>query len=55
MSEAWTRQEVEATVTDYFHMLILDLAGQQYGKTDHRRKLHIEGFVGANGAVSGVH
>ena len=39
MSESWTREEVEATVADYFHMLTMELAGQQYGKTDHRRKL----------------
>jgi hypothetical protein len=39
MSESWAREEVEATVADYLHMLTMELAGQQYGKTDHRRKL----------------
>lgn len=39
MSESWTREEVEATVADYLHMLTMELTGQQYGKTDHRRKL----------------
>lgn len=39
MSEAWTREEVEATVAEYFHMLTMELAGQQYNKTEHRRKL----------------
>lgn len=39
MSEPWTREEVEATVADYFHMLIMELAGQRYSKTDHRQKL----------------
>ncbi len=39
MSGAWSREEVEATVADYLHMLTLELAGQQYNKTDHRRKL----------------
>jgi len=39
MSESWSREEVEATVADYFHMLTLELAGQKYNKTDHRRKL----------------
>ena len=36
---AWDRTEVEATVADYFHMLILELAGQSYNKTRHRRGL----------------
>lgn len=39
MSESWSREEVEATVADYFHMLTLELAGQQYNKTEHRRSL----------------
>ena len=32
----WDRTEVEATVADYFHMLILELSGQSYNKTTHR-------------------
>lgn len=39
MSESWSREEVESTVADYFHMLTMELAGQQYSKADHRRKL----------------
>ena len=39
MSESWSRDEVEATVGDYFHMLTLELAGQNYNKTEHRRSL----------------
>jgi hypothetical protein len=39
MSRTWSREEVEATVADYFHMLTLALAGQQYNKTGHRRAL----------------
>lgn len=35
----WDRTEVEATVADYFHMLILELSGQTYNKTTHRRGL----------------
>ena len=35
----WDRAEVEATVADYFHMLILELSGQSYSKTAHRREL----------------
>jgi hypothetical protein len=36
---SWSRIEVEATVSDYFHMLKLHLAGQTYSKTAHRRAL----------------
>ena len=39
MSENWTREEVEATVADYLHMLTLELSGQTYNKTEHRRNL----------------
>lgn len=39
MSESWSREEIEATVADCFHMLTMELAEQQYSKTDHRRKL----------------
>lgn len=30
---------MEATVADYLHMLTLELAGQQYNKSEHRRQL----------------
>ncbi len=39
MSGSWSREEVEATVADYLHMLTMELAGQQYRKADHRRNL----------------
>lgn len=35
----WTRIEVEATVADYLHMLVLEYSGQVYNKTAHRRAL----------------
>lgn len=35
----WSRLEVEAIVADYLQMLTLELAGQTYNKTIHRRKL----------------
>lgn len=35
----WTRLEVEATVADYLHMLTLELSGQSYNKSAHRRAL----------------
>lgn len=36
---AWTEEEVEATVADYFAMLSAELSGKAYSKTDHRRRL----------------
>jgi hypothetical protein len=36
---AWERNEVEATVADYLHMLILELSGQSYNKSAHRKNL----------------
>jgi hypothetical protein len=35
----WTRDEVEATVADYFRMLALELTGQAYSKAAHNRSL----------------
>lgn len=39
MAEGWSKVEVERVVADYFAMLRLELLGQQYSKTEHRRKL----------------
>lgn len=36
---AWSELEVEATVADYFHMLVQELTGQSYSKTAHRHVL----------------
>ena len=35
----WSREEVEAIVADYLTMLTLELAGQSYNKTRHRKSL----------------
>jgi len=35
----WSREEVEATVADYFAMLEAELARTPYDKTEHRRQL----------------
>ena len=37
--DPWSREEVEATVADYFDMLAAELTGTPYSKTDHRRTL----------------
>ena len=38
----WSREEVEAIVADYLQMLTLELSGQSYNKTEHRRRLQVK-------------
>jgi Domain of unknown function (DUF3883) len=35
----WSREEVEAIVADYLQMLTMELAGQAFSKTQHRKNL----------------
>lgn len=37
----WVREEVEAIVADYLHMLMQEMAGQSYNKSEHRRALQL--------------
>ena len=39
MSDAWSREEVEAAVADYFTMLGKELRGEPYNKAEHNRRL----------------
>ena len=39
MSVDWSVEEVEAIVADHLYMLTLELAGQSFNKTEHRRQL----------------
>lgn len=39
MSDVWSREEVEAAVTDYFDMLAKGLRGEQFNKAEHNRAL----------------
>ncbi len=39
MAQDWTRKEVEATVADYLAMLSAEQAGEDFSKTEHRRRL----------------
>jgi hypothetical protein len=39
MSDVWSREEVEATVADYFDMLNEELHRRSYNKSQHRRRL----------------
>lgn len=37
--KSWDQQEIEATVADYMRMFMLELSGQQYNKSAHRKAL----------------
>src|ERR1044071_5962183 len=39
MPDDWSREEVEATVADYFDMLAKDFSGIPYNKAEHNRAL----------------
>jgi hypothetical protein len=39
MPEDWTREEVEAVITDYFNMLAMELRGEPFNKAEHNRLL----------------
>lgn len=51
----WSDQEIAATVADYMRMLTLELAGQKYNKTAHRRALLEQLNDRSNGAVELKH
>lgn len=54
--EPWTRFEVEAVVSDYFHMLVQELAGQAYNKAEHNRRLQeVLGGVRSRGSIEMKH
>ncbi|MBI3868662.1 MAG: DUF3883 domain-containing protein [Verrucomicrobia bacterium] len=39
MSDNWSHKEVEATVSDYFEMLVMELRGDPFNKAEHNRNL----------------
>jgi hypothetical protein len=39
MANDWSREEVEATVSDYFEMLAIELRGEPLNKAEHNRNL----------------
>ena len=51
----WSREEVEAIVADYLQMLTLELAGQTYSKTEHRRKLQHQLNNRSDGSIEFKH
>lgn len=55
MGDDWSREEVEATVADYFDMLGKELRGLDYNKTEHRRRLALLLNMRSDGAVERKH
>jgi hypothetical protein len=55
MAEDWSREEVEATVADYFSMLESELRGEQYDKADRNRRLRYLLANRSKGAVEYKH
>jgi len=39
MANDWSREEVEAAVSDYFDMLAMELRGEQFNKAEHNRNI----------------
>ena len=52
---SWSRIEVEATVADYLHMLVLEYSGQAYNKAAHRRALQSKLNGRTEGAIELKH
>lgn len=51
----WSREEVEAIVADYLKMLTMELAGQTYSKTEHRRNLQFKLSGRSDGSIEFKH
>ena len=51
----WSRLEVEAIVADYLKMLSLELGGQAYNKTGHRRALQQKLNARSDGSIEFKH
>jgi Domain of unknown function (DUF3883) len=51
----WSREEVEAIVADYLQMLALELAGQSFNKSEHRRRLQSKLNDRSNGSIEFKH
>lgn len=51
----WSREEVEAIVADYLQMLTMELAGQHFSKTEHRRRLQSKLNGRSDGSIEFKH
>lgn len=55
MAEDWTLEEVEATVSDYFEMLAMELRGEPFNKAEHNRNLQKLLINRSKGAIEKKH
>jgi Domain of unknown function (DUF3883) len=55
MSVDWSVEEVEAIVADHLYMLTLELAGQSFNKTEHRRQLQTKLNGRSDGSIDFKH
>jgi hypothetical protein len=55
MSEEWSQAEVEATVSDYFEMLAMELRGESFNKAEHNRNLQKRLTNRSRGAIEKKH
>ena len=55
MPEDWSRSEVEATVASYLEMLVLELRGALFNKSDARRRLLVTLVGRSEGAIERKH
>lgn len=55
MSEDWSHEEVEATVSDYFEMLAMELRGEPFNKAEHNRNLQKRLTNRSRGAIEKKH
>ena len=55
MTRDWSREEVEAAVSDHMAVLQEELAGKPYNKTEHRRKLSKLLHARSDGAIERKH
>ncbi len=55
MPDDWSQEEVEATISDYFEMLALELRGEPFNKAEHNRNLQNLLNGRSNGAIEKKH
>lgn len=55
MGQDWSREEVEATVADYFEMLSLEAKGQPYSKSEHNEALRQRLKTRSKGSIEMKH
>jgi hypothetical protein len=55
IGQDWSREEVEATVQDYFHMLRLEASGQALNKAEHNEQLRRKLRARSKGSIEMKH